>query len=264
MALNQPGGEFLRIKITMQALDTGASLPLDNRPYASLIYNLIGEADPYAAAYLHGEGVNMMPEERKRFKPFVFSRLQQVGKRVRDGRQWLAEGPVEWQVGSPIDELMMMVMAGLSADPVVFIGDRDGGAKLQAQAITVIEPPHFVSPMRFKTISPIFAAVSERLADGKPVKHHLRPDESRYSECVANNLREKFAALYGESAESYELGIRFVGDPKSQLVQYGGTNHKCSDGVIEVSGSERLMRLGWECGFGEANSKGFGMVWAVR
>lgn len=254
----------MRIKITMQALDPGASLPLDNRPYASLIYSLIGEADPYAAEYLHTEGVNIRPDERKRFKPFVFSRLQQVGKRVRDGRQWLAEGPVEWQIGSPIDELMMMVMAGLSADPVVRIGDRNGGADMEAVAIIVIEPPHFVGPMRFKTLSPIFAAVSERLEDGRLVKHHLRPDESRYSECVANNLREKYAALYGESAESYELNLRFVRDSKSQLVQYGGTNHKCSDGVIEVSGSEMLMRLGWECGFGEANSKGFGMVWAVR
>lgn len=254
----------MRLKITMQSLEPGASLPLDNRPFSSLIYNLIGVADPEAAAFLHGEGVHLIPEERKRFKPFVFSRLQQVGKRVRDGRQWLARGPVEWQIGSPIDELMMMVMAGLSANPVVFIGDRRGGAELEAQAIRVIEPPHFVSPMRFKTLSPIFAAVTERLPDGRLVKHHLRPEEPRFPECVANNLREKFLALYGEDAGSYELGLKIVGAPKSQLVQYAGTNHKCFEGVIEVAGSERLMRLGWECGFGEANSKGFGMVWAVR
>lgn len=254
----------MRIKITMQSLSRGASLPLDNRPFASLIYNLIGVADPDAAAFLHGEGVQVSPEERKRFKPFVFSRLQQVGKRVRDGRQWLAYGPVEWQIGSPIDELMFMIMAGLSANPVVFIADRQGGAELMAQAITVIEPPNFTSPMRFKTISPVFAAVTERLEDGSLVKHHLRPEEPQYSECVARNLREKFMALYGERAESYELGFRFVGSPKSQLVQYGGTNHKCCEGVFDVTGSERLMRLGWECGFGEANSKGFGMVWAVR
>jgi CRISPR-associated endoribonuclease Cas6 len=79
-----------------------------------------------------------------------------------------------------------------------------------------------------------------------------------------NNLREKFYALSGEYPDFDELRLKFVGAPKSQLVQFAGTNHKCCDGVIEVAGSERLMRLGWECGFGEGNSKGFGMVWAVR
>lgn len=246
--------KVLRLKITMQSLSRDASLPLDNRPFASLIYNLIGVADPDAAAFLHGEGVHVVPGDRKRFKPFVFSRLQQVGKRVRDGRQWLAEGPVEWQIGSPIDELMLMVMAGLSASPVVFIADRQGGAELEAQAIRIIEPPQFVSPMRFKTLSPIFVAVTEMAEGGRPVKRHLRSEDPRFADCVANNLRGKFFGLTGEAANASELSLKFVGTPKSQLVQYAGTNHKCCDGVFEVTGDERLIRLGWECGFGEANS----------
>jgi CRISPR-associated endoribonuclease Cas6 len=254
----------MRIKITMHSLSREASLPLDNHPFASLIYNLIGAADFDAAAFLHDEGVHAIPEDRKRFKPFVFSRLQQVGKRVRDGRQWLADGPVEWQVGSPIDELTLMIMAGLSANPVVFIGDRQGGAHLEVEMVRIISPPQFISPMRFKTLSPIFAAVTETSGDGAPTKHHLRPEDPRFAECVANNLREKFLALTGEDAGADDLSLRFVGIPKSQLVQYAGTNHKCCEGVIEVAGSARLTSLGWECGFGEANSKGFGMVWAVR
>src|SRR5262245_12904938 len=99
----------------MQALGREVALPLDNHPFAALIYNLIGAADYSTAAYLHEEGVQATPEDQKRFKPFVFSRLQQMGKRVRDGRQWLAAGPVEWQIGSPIDELMLMLIAALNA-----------------------------------------------------------------------------------------------------------------------------------------------------
>ena len=248
----------------MHSLSREASLPLDNQPFAALIYNLIGAADLATAAFLHDEGVQAVPEAGKRFKPFVFSRLQQVGKRVRAGRQWLADGPVEWQIGSPIDELMLMVMAGLSANPVVFIGDRNGGAQLEAEAVRVISPPQFTSPMRFKTLSPIFAAVTEIAGDGRKIKHHLRPEDPRFTECVANNLREKYFALTGEDPRADDLSLKFVGAAKSQLVQYAGTDHKCCEGTIEVAGSAKLMRLGWECGFGEANSKGFGMVWAVR
>ncbi len=248
----------------MQAMGREVSLPLDNHPFAALIYNLIGAADYGTAAYLHEEGVQASPEEGKRFKPFVFSRLQQMGKRVRAGRQWLAPGPVEWQIGSPIDELMLMLIAALNANPLVFIGDRQGGAQLRIEAIRIIPPPQFNSPMQFKTLSPMFAAITETGEGGRHIKHHLRPEDPRFAECIANNLREKFYALTGEDAGEDELQLSFVGMPKSQLVQYSGTDHKCCEGVIEVAGSSRLIHLGWECGFGEANSKGFGMVWAVR
>ncbi len=254
----------MRIKITMKALSRNASLPLDNHPFASLIYRLIGVADLDTAAYLHEEGVNAIPEDRKRFKPFVFSRLQQMGKRVRDGRQWLTPGPVEWQIASPIEELMLILMGGLSANPFFFIGNAQCGAEFEATAVAIISPPQFHDPIRFKTLSPIFAATTETAPGGKPVKHHLRPADPRFAEAIASNLREKFLALTGEGADDDVLRFAFAGEPKSQLVQYAGTDHKCCEGVFEVEGSARLIHLGWECGFGEANSKGFGMVWAVR
>lgn len=254
----------MRIKLTMRALGRNVSLPLDNHPFAALIYSLIGAADFGTAAFLHEEGVQASPEDRKRFKPFVFSRLQQMGKRVLEGRQWLAAGPVEWQIGSPIEELMLLLIAALNANPLVFIGDRQGGAELRVEAARMIPPPQFTSRMQFKTISPIFAAITQNAEGGRSVKHHLRPEDPRFAECVANNLREKFFALTEEDASADDLRLKFVGAPKSQLVQYAGTDHKCCEGVIEVEGSARLMHLGWECGFGEANSKGFGMVWAVR
>ncbi|MGH9844644.1 MAG: CRISPR-associated endoribonuclease Cas6 [Blastocatellia bacterium] len=254
----------MRVKITLQPLRENAALPLDNRPFAAVIYGLIGAADYEAAEFLHDVGIQAVAHDRKRFKPFVFSRLQQRGKRVHAGRQWLAPGPVEWQIGSPIDELILMLLAGLSANPVIFIGDRESGAELSVQAARIITPPLFSSPMQFKTLSPIFAAVTAKTAEGLVVKHHLRAEDPRYSECLAKNLREKFRALTGEPADEDELSFAFAGNPKSQLVQYAGANHKCYEGVFEVAGSLRLMSLGWECGFGESNSKGFGMAWAVR
>jgi len=87
--------------------------------------------------------------------------LQQWASECVRAGSGLAEGPVEWQIGSPIDELMLMLIAALNANPVVSIGDRQGGAQLRVEAIRIIPPPQFNSPMRFKTLSPIFAAVTE-------------------------------------------------------------------------------------------------------
>jgi CRISPR-associated endoribonuclease Cas6 len=106
--------------------------------------------------------------------------------------------------------------------------------------------------------------LSETAPDGSRFKHHLRADDPRLGDCITQNLRRKFQALTGEPAENDELSFKFIGPPKSQLVEYDGTKHKCAEGVFEVTGSPRLIHLGWEAGFGEANSKGFGMAWAVR
>ena len=46
-------------------------------------------------------------------------------------------------------------------------------------------------------------------------------------------------------------------------MQYKGTNIKAWQAPFTVTGDPTLIRLGWESGFGEANSKGFGMVEAA-
>jgi CRISPR-associated endoribonuclease Cas6 len=46
----------------------------------------------------------------------------------------------------------------------------------------------------------------------------------------------------------------------SKLVQFKETNIKAYQAPFRVSGSSELIELGWDCGFGNANSQGFGMV----
>ncbi len=122
-------------------------------------------------------------------------------------------------------------------------------------------PPRAISrSMRFKTISPLFLAVGETKADGGRTKQHLRAEDPRFAERMKANLIRKYKALTGSDPADSEFEFRFEGRPKSQLVQYRGTNHHCYMGEIAVAGSEELISVGWECGFGEANSKGFGMV----
>jgi CRISPR-associated endoribonuclease Cas6 len=106
----------------------------------------------------------------------------------------------------------------------------------------------------------LFLSVDETRADGSRTKQHLRAEDPRYAERMRANLIRKYQALTGSDPSDAELEFGFEGQPKSQLVQYKSTHHHCYMGEFTVTGSEELIRLGWECGFGEANSKGFGMV----
>jgi CRISPR-associated endoribonuclease Cas6 len=257
----------------MLPLHEPAGVPLDNHPLASLIYNLVWLAAPDYAEFLHEEGLLAVdsPEQasafstkpqrgKKRFKLFTFSRLEQRGKRIANGRQWFRAAPIEWQIASPLDEMIELLVQGLLAQGVVSIGDQYGDAQFGVTETYVIEPPVPARQMRLRTISPIFVAVDDIKADGSRRKHHVRADDPRFAERVAANLLGKYRALTGTEPSEGEFTFNFVGEPKSQLVQYRGTNHHSYLGQFEVSGSAELIRLGWECGFGEANSKGFGMA----
>jgi CRISPR-associated endoribonuclease Cas6 len=257
----------MRLLIKLIPLSEPASLPLDNYPLAAFIYRSIWMAAPDYAEFLHDEGYpaqaltdDPKQEEHKRFKFFVFSRIEQPGKRIAEGRQFLRRQPVELRIASPIDEQMELLAAGLITQGTVSIGDKFDVTDFDVLEIMDIPSPVISRRMRFRTISPIFLSVDETRDDGSRTKQHLRAEDPRFAERVRTNLIRKYSALTGDDPEDDELEFRFEGSPKSQLVQYKGTHHHCYMGEFTVTGSEELIRLGWECGFGEANSKGFGMV----
>ncbi len=257
----------MRLLIRLIPLSDPATLPLDNYPLAALIYRSVWISAPDYAEFLHEVGypaqemvVDTERQEHKRFKFFVFSRVEQKGKRIAGGRQLFRPSPIEWRVASPIAGQMEMLAAGLIAQGVVSIGDKGGVTDFGVSEIIEIPPPEITRQRRFKTISPVFLSVDETRADGSRTKQHLRAEDPRFAERVRMNLIRKYQALTGSDPLDAELEFRFDGRPKSQLVQYKGTHHHCYMGEFTVAGSEELIGLGWECGFGEANSKGFGMV----
>lgn len=272
----------MRIKVTFVPQKFPASFPLDNHPLSSLIYSIIGGVDPEYAEFLHEDGYAVRPEleppriagsvgkgSLKRFRFFVYSRLFLPGAYIEDGRLWCKPGTVEWQIASPIPELMEALVMGLGGAGSVTIGDRDGVTEMEVAEIAMVEPPRFVRRMRFTLLSPITVSMEERGPQGERRKHYLRADEPEFGSLVAENLREKYRALTGAEPPDASLEfdfdwdyIRRRGGPErvSKLVSYKGTRIKAYLAPFTVRGSEELIALGWESGFGVANAQGFGMA----
>lgn len=265
----------MRLHIHLQPVNTTSELPIDNYPLASTIYRLLYSVVPEYAVFLHEEGFvvdfgHSEEQERtsyKKFKFFVFSRLAQRNKKIVGDRLRLNDSLVTWQIASPMEEMMGALAESLVANPQIVIGDQKSQAAFFVVGIDIAEPPRWSDELRGETISPIFVAVNETGPDGKRIKHHVRAEDKRFAERIVANLHEKYRALTGNSPDEdgaeRDLVFEFTEAPRSQLVQYKSTNHKCYMGRFLLAGNPRLIRLAWEVGLGEANSKGFGMIQAL-
>jgi CRISPR-associated endoribonuclease Cas6 len=268
----------MRIKIVLAPVTEPSFLPLDQYALASLIYRTVALVAPEYADFLHNEGyrsVNSPTETiHKTFKLFTFSRPylpDTLLNKGMDERAWFARGNVVWQVSSPKLEFIQALANGLISQGVVTISDRLGQAQFSVESIEEMLPPPMVISMRCQTLSPITVSVTETDANGVRHKQFIWADDPRFGSLVAANLKEKYRALFGSESNGE---VQFVFDEEyirrrggveriSKLVQYKGTKIKAWQAPFTVTGDADLIRLGWECGFGEANSKGFGMVEAA-
>lgn len=265
----------MRIRLTLlpRGRDT-AILPLNHHPFQAVIYHALGEIAPDYSQALHEVGYGGA-NSYKRFRLFVYSRCYlpdpQIRERayIRDGHLLFNPGRIEWQIASPIPDFIRALIAGLAIKQVITIGDPYASLDLEIAKIEIIEPPPFKESMLFYTLSPITVSISEQIAEGTLRKHYVRAGDERFGTLVRTNLVEKYRALTGDDPDDSRLRFEFDEhyickrggvDRISKLVQFKDTKIKAYQAPFRVSGSLELIRLGWECGFGNANSQGFGMV----
>ncbi|MDQ3813909.1 MAG: CRISPR-associated endoribonuclease Cas6, partial [Armatimonadota bacterium] len=201
-------------------------------------------------------------EERRRFKLFVFAQLRAEHSRAQGDRLHLWPGAVEWQIASPVEPFLTNFASGLLAMGTLRI-DR---VCLPVAGAETLPLPEFTSPMRFKCLSPIVVAVHD---PNRRTPRYLRPDAPEFSERVRQNLIAKYRALHGRAPEDDRQTLTFDVDylkthKGTKLMTYKGIQIVGAFCPFTLAGSTELMRVGYECGLGEKNAGGFGMVEVIE
>ena len=249
------------------------AIPINYQAYlTAVVYHLLGTSDSEYSRFLHDDGYAHDGEPQRRFKLFTFSglRVAKHRRRIQGDTLWLTPGPIEWLISSPLEPFLTHLATGLlSSDSL-----RIGPAAFLLRGVETLPTPAFVpSPsqaegrgeVRFTCLTPIVAAVS--LPDGGT--RYLRPrgDGDQFSDVVRRNLLRKHQILHGHPPADDRFHLTFDADYLARD-KNGGTK-KITYKEIEivgaqapftVTGSPELMRIGWECGMGEKNAAGFGMV----
>jgi len=253
----------MRIKVLFQNNEP-IELPINyNYFLSSAIYKTLNRSDPEYAFFLHEEGYTT--EKGKKFKLFTFSQLQ-ARKRHILGEKIRFLSTVTWYVSSPSETFLGNFAAALLEQRHLFVADT----KLRLKDLYIPKEPKFFEKMNFTCLSPItISTVRER--DGEKVLHYCRPDEEDFQEKVYQNLMGKFKVLYQESPPQTDFKMEFDQDyvkkKKGRITKLVTFKEVDIIGVMSpftIETDPRLIKIGYECGFGDKNSAGFGMVEVSR
>ena len=248
----------MRIKILVDVGD-GLTLPINyNYPLAGVIYRFLAESDPEYASFLHNEGYLAA---EKRFKLFTFSQLMAERRRIT-GDKIHFRSTLTWYVSSPVERFLSHFADTLLIEGRLTLGQR----QLPIRDVTIPRIPRFQSEMQFRCLSPIVMS-TVREHNGKQAMHYCLPDDPALSELIRQNLIRKHEAILGRVPNDDTLSFAFDKSyidrrhgRVTRLVDYKGIKIKGVMCPFRVSGSVALIQIGYECGFGDKNSAGFGMV----
>ena len=258
MNLSEERYSPVRIKIIADVGDE-LSLPASyNHLLVGIIYRFLNGSNPEYASFLHDEGYFLAG---KRFKLFTFSQLMADRRQILAGQIHFSS-VLSWYVSSPVERFLSHFADTLLTEGRLSLGKH----QLQVKDVSVPRVPRFQSNMEFRCLSPI-VMTTVREHNGKPSMYYCRPDDAAFSDLIRQNLIRKHEAIYGcpphDDTLDFSFDKRYIQKRRgrvTRLVDYKGIKIKGVMCPFRVSGSVALIQTGYECGFGDKNSAGFGMA----
>ncbi len=280
----------MRLKVNLQA-KPNQIIPINYLHFlSSSIYHLLAKANLEFSSSLHqGEHIS----SSKKFKFFTFSWLQIPKKQILNSTIKVFSPEITWFISSPWQEFVQYLVNGLLELGSIRVG-KENFPIIQVETLSdslipspTLNPP---SPLarpasrseagegegrmrgegedeyKFLCLSPLVVTTKKEY-NGKLAKYYYRPsdDQNEISEKIRQNLINKYVAFYQKESENTDLEILFdqqyIKKPDAEkLIDYKGIKIKAILCPFTAVGSADLIKFGYECGFGELNSAGFGMV----
>ncbi len=243
----------MRFRISLRPEKERVRLPYNyNYFLASAIYAFLNEADVFLADFFHDHGFRC---DGKAFKLFTFSPLFSRRREIfKDGIA--LQGSIDWFISSPREEFVSGLARGILRQG--FLGLM--GQRLIVEKVEVLKAPELETRVRFRTLSPIVVSTGAPDGSNRLRKKYLNPEDPEFERILGENLRRKYEACYGRSSASNGVSVELLRKPQSKLLEYKGIKIRGWFMNFLIQGDVELIKVGYEAGFGENNSAGFGMV----
>jgi CRISPR-associated endoribonuclease Cas6 len=263
----------MRIKLTLSPADN-CIIPINYQyPLSCAIYKILSGSSAEYAEWLHEKGY--IDKAGKPRKLFTFSNLDIFPRAylLRDALKISLQSKVIIFVSSPmLEDFIQNFVQGIFLNQTIEIGSQRTVGRFIIERVESLASPEFSESMSYRCLSPILLSTMKEY-NGKLSQYYLRPDDELIEETVKNNLLRKYELIYNEKIDCKTF--KFSLD-KDYIYRKGGANHitklitlnkdkeaikvKTFVAPFVLETSPELQKLAYECGIGEKNSQGLGMV----
>ncbi len=241
----------MRLKLTIGKEDNWYRFPWGYPYYvSSSIYNLLYKIDPEFSFFWHSVGFK---KKGKKFKLFTFSPFLPHKFMGKDDACYLL-APISFFISSPIEEFMEKIIKSIKTYRNINIL----GYNLPILSIKELPVSVNKKVLKLKTLSPLTISRKVKIKD-KISSFYLTPDSKDFIPRIKENLIEKFSIFHNIPVKEIEVHIE-VETYKTKLMEIKNIKVRGTLMEFKASAPKELIQFGYEAGFGEKTSMGFGFV----
>lgn len=245
-------------------------LPLNyNYKLTANLYRLFAKSSQEYSEFLHNKGFII---NGKHLKLFTFSRLFPRKYKIVNQHIRVFHPVIDWYFSTIIDKSIEHIVRGIFADECIILNYKDNDIRLYFDQIISEPVIEFTEKMKFKCLSSINVNSNQRKED----VDYFR-DTELFRQELYYNLLSKYRIIHNAEIEThvpfqFEFLPGYLYKRQNRIdesIQY----RKSDSAIIYIRGffapfrircDNRLIEIGYQCGFGMRNSAGFGMVEVLK
>ncbi len=263
----------MRLLLKLKTVNTNRITPNYYYPLAAAVYKLLRFGSKEFAEFLHSNGYK---QTGKKYKLFSFAlRLEKF--RIENQIIKLLEPKASLVISSPLVKKFIknFIIGTFEEQKIEIYGN---GIKTifkieQVESLKKFEPNtiHY-----FKLLSPMVIATRKE-SNGKLIPRYYRyyDDINEITRVLNQNLMNKYKIIYNKEYTGNYLTFNWDTEYIDKRLRQNKKvtkliNVEKKDGIkinikanqipFTVEGSKELIKVGYDCGFGQQNSLGFGLV----
>lgn len=264
-------GTPLRIKLILLNEPNGMISANYFYPLSAIVYKLLKFGSPEFSSFLHDIGYKL---NSKTFKLFTFTlRLERF--QIQRSRIKLLSNYSYLYISSPlVDEFIQNFVIGTFETQKIELSNKTYKTSFQVSQVESLPEIEFYNKMRFRLQSPMILS-TKRESNGKLMPYYYRYNDGfdEMNKVFSNNLKNKNQIITGEKAEDKEVLFKWDAEyikslelkgkraTKKQTIKENTPEQTEVIGNLipfSIEGDVGLIKTGYECGFGNMNSLGFG------
>jgi CRISPR-associated endoribonuclease Cas6 len=263
----------LRIKLFLQS-DSNSFLNFNYfYPLSAAVYKLLKFGSPEFSSFLHDIGYKL---NGKSFKLFTFA-LRFEKFKIQNSSIKLLSTTSYLYISSPlVDDFIQNFVIGTFESQKIEIAASGSKSIYAINQVESMPEIVFKEEMKFKLLSPLILSTKKE-HNGKLKPYYLRFNDNPedLERILNNNLANKYELITGKKSENKSVSFNWDYDyikksesknkklTKKQTIKQGTSEETEVIGnqiPFTITGDKDLIKVGYECGFGEKNSLGFGMA----